>query len=58
MTLSSMPVLTPAVTVIRPVACDVCPHGLDSHDAIGRRFCQATLDRALTRGCACRTVAP
>jgi hypothetical protein len=34
-------------------ACDVCPHDLDGHDTIGLRFCQATLDGALTRGCAC-----
>jgi hypothetical protein len=55
-----MPVLTHTAAETRPArhaACDVCPHSVDSHDAIGRRFCQATLDRALTRGCACGAVA-
>ena len=35
--------------------CDVCPHPAAAHDRIGRRFCQATLDSALTRGCICRS---
>ncbi len=35
-------------------ACDACRHDLDGHDAIGRRFCSATVAGALTRGCICR----
>ncbi len=35
--------------------CDVCRHTEASHDAIGRRFCAATLNGALTRGCICRS---
>ena len=35
--------------------CDVCPHLADAHDVIGRRFCDATLHGALTRGCICRS---
>jgi hypothetical protein len=35
-------------------ACDVCPHALSGHDAIGLRFCRATLNGAITRGCICR----
>jgi hypothetical protein len=34
--------------------CDVCRHTGASHDAIGLRFCAATLNGALTRGCICR----
>lgn len=35
------------------LSCDVCPHPTASHDAIGARFCSATLHGALTRGCIC-----
>jgi hypothetical protein len=40
----------PAVAV-----CDVCPHPAAAHDAISRRFCDATLTGALSRGCICRS---
>jgi hypothetical protein len=33
--------------------CDACPHPVSGHDAIGLRFCRATLDSALARGCVC-----
>jgi hypothetical protein len=36
-------------------ACDVCPHAMSDHDAIGLRFCRATLNGAITRGCICRS---
>jgi len=36
-------------------ACDACPHPTADHDRIGLRFCSATREGALTRGCACRT---
>jgi hypothetical protein len=35
------------------VACPACPHLLDTHDAIGRRFCNATTANTLSRGCVC-----
>ena len=57
MTATPMPVLARAVVDTSPATCDVCPHLVDGHDVIGRRFCQATLDGALTRGCACRALA-
>jgi hypothetical protein len=34
--------------------CDACPHGVTHHDAIGLRFCRATRNSALDRGCVCR----
>ncbi|WP_223263376.1 RGCVC family protein [Rhodococcus sp. MTM3W5.2] len=34
-------------------SCPVCPHSLDSHDALGTRFCAATSDRHLERKCIC-----
>ena len=43
----------PAPTAPSPV-CDVCAHPAAAHDVIGRRFCDATLQGALTRGCICR----
>jgi hypothetical protein len=60
-----MPTLAP--TAIRPErsptttspgtadpACEVCPHPVSQHDAIGLRFCRATKNAALDRGCVCR----
>jgi hypothetical protein len=34
--------------------CDVCPHPVGDHDAIALRFCRATRNTAITRGCVCR----
>jgi hypothetical protein len=34
--------------------CAVCAHDLEAHDAIGRRFCEATQAQALSRTCICR----
>jgi hypothetical protein len=34
--------------------CDVCPHSVVDHDAIGSRFCRATMDSAIIRSCVCR----
>jgi hypothetical protein len=34
--------------------CDVCPHPVDDHDAIGLRFCRATRSSGVDRGCVCR----
>ena len=33
--------------------CSVCPHAVGAHDRIAERYCHATLDNALTRGCIC-----
>ncbi len=51
--------LSPPLSSAPPVptaspACDACRHDLDGHDAIGLRFCRATVAGALTRGCICR----
>jgi hypothetical protein len=37
------------------VACDACPHPRADHDAIASRFCSATGNGAIARGCACRS---
>lgn len=34
-------------------ACPACTHPWGAHDAISRRYCEATIAGALTRGCAC-----
>jgi hypothetical protein len=36
-------------------ACTVCPHKPASHDAIAARFCAATRDGAIVRGCVCQS---
>ena len=57
--MSSSTIPTPAGTALDELAtaplCDVCPHVLSGHDRIGLRFCRATLDGAIGRGCICRT---
>jgi hypothetical protein len=47
-------VRTDAPTLNDPV-CDVCAHPVSGHDAIGLRFCDATLNGAISRGCICRS---
>jgi hypothetical protein len=47
------------LTAIPPITdedprCDVCPHPVADHDAIGLRFCRATRNAGTDRGCACR----
>lgn len=34
--------------------CSVCHHPWADHDALGTRFCAATVTSDLTRGCICR----
>jgi hypothetical protein len=34
--------------------CEACGHDESLHDATGTRFCRASLDRAVDRGCICR----
>jgi hypothetical protein len=58
-TVMTAPTSTPSrVELPLPAAqavCDVCPHAAAAHDGIGRRYCDATLTGALTRGCICRS---
>lgn len=35
------------------VACAACPHAQDSHDAIARRYCTATVAGGFNRRCVC-----
>ncbi|WP_208113942.1 RGCVC family protein [Actinomycetospora succinea] len=37
-----------------PETCSVCPHPWAAHDALGARFCLATIAAVRTRGCICR----
>jgi hypothetical protein len=39
---------------MRQKACDVCPHPHANHDAIAARFCMATGNGAIARGCVCQ----
>jgi hypothetical protein len=34
--------------------CASCPHSQDEHDATALRYCAATLNTVLSRGCICR----
>ena len=36
-----------------PASCGACAHGWSSHDALGVRFCTATMASARPRGCIC-----
>src|SRR4051812_4799732 len=36
-------------------ACEVCPHPPASHDPIAARFCSATRDGHIARGCVCQS---
>jgi hypothetical protein len=38
------------------VACAACPHAQDSHDAIARRYCTATVAGGFDRRCVCAGV--
>jgi hypothetical protein len=44
-----------AAEAINKKACDSCPHPHASHDAIAARFCSATGNGALVRGCVCQS---
>ena len=60
-----MPTAAPTATPARDDArmpepadvptCGACPHPVGEHDGIGLRFCRATLDSAIARGCVCRS---
>jgi hypothetical protein len=41
------------VPVAAADACDVCGHPSAGHDRIAARFCEATQQNALSRGCIC-----
>jgi hypothetical protein len=48
------PSAAPAAPPVRDAAsCDVCGHPTAGHDAIAARFCEATQQNALSRGCIC-----
>ncbi|MGX7681859.1 RGCVC family protein [Jatrophihabitans sp. DSM 45814] len=50
----AMPVIE-ADELAQPVAiCASCTHPLAVHDAISQRYCAATAQMAMTRGCICR----
>lgn len=50
---------TASTTATEPVAeCMACGHSAGEHDRIALRFCDATVEGALTRGCVCRPPAP
>jgi hypothetical protein len=40
--------------VDEPAVMCACGHPLDHHDPIAARFCRATIDGVLPRGCICR----
>jgi hypothetical protein len=44
-----------APEAVNKEACDVCPHLHANHDAIATRFCSATGNGAITRGCVCQS---
>jgi hypothetical protein len=49
---STFPVF--AAPPARPAgSCDVCGHPMAEHDVIAGRFCDATQENALSRGCIC-----
>jgi hypothetical protein len=53
----TVPITLPAAALAREngegADCMACGHAFDTHDAIAVRFCNATVERALTRGCIC-----
>jgi hypothetical protein len=53
--LEQAPLRDDATEAVGAEACDVCPHPRADHDAIAVRFCSATGDGAIARGCVCRS---
>ena len=47
--------LDDAAEAMNKEVCDVCPHPSADHDAIAMRFCSATGDGAIARGCVCQS---
>lgn len=43
-----------ATTIDDALICEACQHPVDAHDALGLRFCAATVAAELSRGCICR----
>ncbi|HZG92076.1 MAG TPA: RGCVC family protein [Pseudonocardia sp.] len=44
----------PSSAAARPhLVCSVCPHEWGAHDPIGTRYCSATINGGLRRGCVC-----
>ena len=46
--------VVPDPAAVAEASCAACPHPAAGHDPIGRRFCAATLQASLDRGCICR----
>jgi hypothetical protein len=46
--------LDDAVEGMKEETCGVCPHPHADHDAIAARFCSATRNGAIARGCVCQ----
>ncbi|HEY2224819.1 RGCVC family protein [Actinomycetospora sp.] len=44
---------TTAAPEAPPGTCSVCPHPWDAHDALGRRYCSASMASSQSRGCIC-----
>jgi hypothetical protein len=47
---------TPAATITEPrddADCMACGHPASRHDRIARRYCDASISHAVTRGCIC-----
>ncbi|MFC9838162.1 RGCVC family protein [Rhodococcus sp. NPDC127530] len=44
---------SPAPALESAASCTACPHSVDSHDALGIRFCAVTSERSLDRKCIC-----
>jgi hypothetical protein len=54
MTTMNVPITIPArIDQSSEESCAACEHPLADHDATGRRYCAATTNSALTRGCIC-----
>jgi hypothetical protein len=47
------PTAAPEAPEAPPGTCSVCPHMWDAHDALGRRYCSASMASSRSRGCIC-----
>lgn len=56
-TTDTVPATTDVSTIRQPQnaddACLACAHPWSAHDVISARFCAATVEAALARGCVC-----
>ena len=55
MTSSTLPTrISNSAETMNEETCAVCPHPRAEHDRIAARFCSATGDGAIVRGCVCQ----